>query len=354
MKNFDTRVYNISDFIEWRDAKFLDLSPDFQRRSVWTEKAKSYLVDTVIRGKPVPKILITQRLEAKRNVRVVVDGQQRLRALLDFYDGNFKISRAHNKEYAGRTYDSLPQEVKDDFLKYEIGVDLLYDIPYRDILDIFARINTYTVKLNKQESRNAQYLGFFKQTSYSLGYRYVEYLLCAGVITKSQVTRMAEAELASDLLMAITGGVQSNKNLDAYYKRYEDEEGGLAKKEEEFDSVMSVIGEIYAPEEVKNTNWRRIHHFYSLFTAIAHALYGVKNLEVNRPNIDRHDMGKVRFVLDEISAKYDEYTSAEYGDEIPQDYADFIDRSRRATTDTASRKDRAEFICVKLSDALED
>ena len=162
MKIFDNRTYSISDFVEWNDKDQLDLSPEFQRRSVWSEKAKSYLIDTIIRGKPIPKIIITQKLVGRKNIRIVVDGQQRLNAILNFIDGNFKVSRAHNREYAGYVFDSLPDDIKNDFYKYEIGVDLLYDVPYQDLLDIFARINTYTVKLNKQEALNAKYLGYFK------------------------------------------------------------------------------------------------------------------------------------------------------------------------------------------------
>ena len=97
MKKFDTRVYSISDFLEWQNNDLLELSPNFQRRSVWTEKAKPYLIDTIISGKSIPKILISQLLNGLRSIRVVVDGQQRLRAILGFINGDFKISRAHNK-----------------------------------------------------------------------------------------------------------------------------------------------------------------------------------------------------------------------------------------------------------------
>jgi hypothetical protein len=213
MKNFDTRVYNIADLLEWQNNSLLQLSPDFQRRAVWSEKAKSYLVDTIIRGKPIPKILITQELQGARTLRIVVDGQQRLRAILEFIDGAFKVSRAHNPQFGGFTFERLPTEVQRDFLKYELGVDLLFDTPYEDILDIFARLNSYTVKLNKQELLNATYLGFFKQAAYNCGFRYVRYFLEGGVLTKAAVTRMAEAELSADLLMDLTGGVQSNKNV---------------------------------------------------------------------------------------------------------------------------------------------
>jgi uncharacterized protein with ParB-like and HNH nuclease domain len=88
MKNFDTRVYNVSDFVEWNNRDQLQLSPDFQRRSVWSLQAKSYLVDTVIRGKPMPKLFIAQDVKDRRNIRTVVDGQQRLRSLLEYIEND--------------------------------------------------------------------------------------------------------------------------------------------------------------------------------------------------------------------------------------------------------------------------
>jgi hypothetical protein len=61
MKSFDSRVYSINDFVEWDKNKQLELNPSFQRRPVWSEKAKSYSIDTILRGKPIPKIFIRQK-----------------------------------------------------------------------------------------------------------------------------------------------------------------------------------------------------------------------------------------------------------------------------------------------------
>ena len=244
MKNFDTRAYSISDFIEWSENGLLELSPDFQRRSVWTEKAKSYLIDTIVRGKPIPKLLISQKLQGKKNVRVIVDGQQRLRTLLGFFNGDFKISRVHHKEFAGKTFDMLPQEIQNEFLQYELGVDLLFDMPYEDILDIFARINSYTVKLKTQEIYNARYVGYFKQTIFKYGLKYVHYFIDGGLLTKANVSRMGEAELSADLFVSLIDVVKTNKGIETYYKKYEEEEDGLPLAEEKFDTIMSYIGAI--------------------------------------------------------------------------------------------------------------
>ena len=347
MKNFDTRTHNVSDFLEWRSSSLLDLSPEFQRREVWSEKAKSYLIDTIISGKPIPKIIITQDLRQSRNVRVVVDGQQRIKTILSFIEGDFKISRAHNKHFAGMRYSDLPQDVKNDFLKYEIGIDVLFDQKYQDILDIFARINTYSVQLNSQEKLNAKYLGYFKQTAYRLGYRYVVYWLDSDILTKSQVSRMGEAALSSDLLVAVLEGIQSNKTVPSYYKKYEDVQGKLEEAETHFDNVMSYIGEIYQPTFLKRTNYKRIHLFYSLFCSIAHALHGIKNMEVSRPPLNRNNVGRARVCLDEISHRYDENDQS-------TDYQKFIDFSRRATTDSTRRLFRSKFLCKKLNSYLKD
>lgn len=354
MKKFDTRTYNVSDFVEWEGRGQLELSPDFQRRSVWSQKAKSYLIDTIIRGKPIPKLLITQEIQDRRNVRIVVDGQQRLRAILEYVDGGFPISRAHSREYAGMRFGRLPPEVQSELMKYEIGVDLLYDLPYKDILDIFARLNTYTVKLNGQELLNAKYVGYFKQLVYELGYRYVDYFMDAGIISKAQVTRMIEAELSSDLVVSLLDGVQTNKGIEQYYRKYEDDFEGFEQIESKFDSIMSYISEIYSSQDLAQTNWARIHFFYNLFTAVGHGMYGIEGLDDEiRPKISAKNVRHIRVALDDLSDKYDRFTTEKDAEQdAPKDWKDFIDRARRRTTDTGARLYRTEFVCKKLNEAL--
>jgi hypothetical protein len=353
MKNFDTRVYSISDFLEWEKSGLLLLSPDFQRRAVWSEKAKSYLIDTILRGKPLPKIIINQRIEDARNIRVVVDGQQRLRAILGFINGDFKISRAHNKNLAGYIFENLPEDMQKGFLQYELGVDVIFELDYEDILDIFQRINSYTVILNKLEIINAKYLGFFKQYVFEYGRKYVKYFVDGGILTKSQVTRMAEAELSADLFVALVGGIQTNKNNEQYYKKYEDDIGNLEEAAERFDNIMSYVGTIYTPEQIVTTNWSRVQLFYTLFTTIGHFIYGLTGPNPDlRVSINRNSIGKLRVRLDEISSKYDDVVEHIEDENSPIDYKRFIDLSRRRTTDTGARIDRTNFTCEKLMSAF--
>lgn len=346
MKNFDTRTYSIIDFIEWDDSNLLNLSPDFQRRAVWSEIAKSYLIDTIIRGKPIPKVIIKQELKESRNIRVVVDGQQRIRTILEYYNDSFTISRAHNRELAGKRFSSLSDDKKNEFKKYEIGVDVLFDVTYEDTLDIFARLNTYSLRLKKQEQFNAKYLGYFKQLAYRLGYRYVGYWKDAGIMSVSEISRMQEAEFASDLSVALLDGIQSKIQMEKYYKDYEEESGNLDAIEIKFDNTMTYIGELYTAIELKATIYSKRSIFYSLFCSIAHSLYGIKNMEDSeRPSITKRNLGRIRVRLDEISGRY------ENNDES-KDYQEFIENTKRSTTDASRRIARSKFLCKKIEEAL--
>src|SRR5690348_724350 len=73
--------YRVADFVGWQSNGILELNPNFQRRSVWKKGAKSYLIDTIIRGLPMPIIFlrdIPADLRTFQPKRGVVDGQQRL------------------------------------------------------------------------------------------------------------------------------------------------------------------------------------------------------------------------------------------------------------------------------------
>lgn len=114
MKNFDSRTYSVNDFREWDNRKELELQPKFQRRSVWSDKARSYLMDSILRGKPIPKIFIRQDIhpKTKKTIREVVDGQQRLRTIFAFLQDGFSISKAHSASFGGKFYSELPEDVQ--------------------------------------------------------------------------------------------------------------------------------------------------------------------------------------------------------------------------------------------------
>ena len=228
--------YKLSDFISWQRAGSLRLSPSFQRRPVWKPDAKSYLVDTVVRGLPVPVIYLRERLDLdnQETIREVVDGQQRLRTLLGFvsasllndYDPSrdgFKVKKVHNEELAGKSFGDLPSELKKRILGYQFSTHVLpTGIEDREILQMFARLNATGVKLNNQELRNAEWFGLFKTQMYSLALEQLDRWREWGVLGEDQIARMKEVEVTSDLVLNIIEGItgKTQKRIDEMYKKY--------------------------------------------------------------------------------------------------------------------------------------
>src|SRR3990172_3885523 len=109
---FKSQTFTVSDLYEWfRDGELI-LQPKFQRRLIWSPAAKSYLIDTVFRELPIPKIYLRMDIDPTkvRAVREVVDGQQRLDALFAYIEGDFVVYSFHNEEIAGKRFKDLHSE----------------------------------------------------------------------------------------------------------------------------------------------------------------------------------------------------------------------------------------------------
>ncbi len=206
MQKFKTVDTPISTIKRWHDDGSLDLKPNFQRRLVWSDKARSYLIDTILRGKPIPTVYIRllENPNTGRAVRQVVDGQQRLRAVLDFVQDGFRVDSVHNEDFGGMVFSGFDKADQVDFYAYTFSVDLLMDAPDSEVYDIFARLNRYPVKINAQEYRNSQYFGEFKTTTYDLALEFTTFWLQNSIFTDKQISRMAEAEFTADLLIVMS------------------------------------------------------------------------------------------------------------------------------------------------------
>jgi len=342
MKNFDSRTYNIEDFKEWHERGQLILNPKFQRRRVWTQSAKSFFIDTILKGKPIPKLFIRQNIDPKsqKSIREVVDGQQRLGTILDYLKDGFSVSRVHNKQFGGMLFSALPRSTQTDFLKYEISADLLINLPDSEVLEIFARLNTYTAVLKPQEKLNAKYFGEFKQTVYDLGFKFVNFYTDNQVLTFAQVSRMEEAQLTSELLIATLEGIQSRKVIETFYKKYDKSVPNKEKIMANFTHTIDLIGAIYK-NSLSRSNFARIQMFYTLFLVLYDLFYGIPKTKYRQHKFEGSKIPKIKNVLDEIDSLWDL-------EDVPQESAKFFEATRRGTTDIQARTNRHNYIMDKL------
>jgi hypothetical protein len=345
MKNFDSRTYSINDFLEWHSNDQLILAPKFQRRSVWTDNARSYLMDTIVRGKPIPKIFIRQKLnpQTRASIREVVDGQQRLRTILSYLNDGFQISQRHHVTYGGLYFSqlsSVDEDIQANILNYEIAVDLLVNMPDSEVLDVFSRLNSYAVILNEQEKINANHFGPFKTLADRIAHSLNTFWVENNILTEQQILRMGDVTLTADLLVAMTEGIKSKKQIKNFYDQYEKEFlHGPDELQACFERIICIIQDIFSGN-LKNSEFRRIHIFYSLFTALYHLEYGIKSFDFPRNPLDPTAYPKVASKLGKIDIIFE----TEDVRTLEKDEAQFLQDSRRATTDAAVRIRRTKFI----------
>jgi uncharacterized protein with ParB-like and HNH nuclease domain len=147
MKYFKTRIYSIQDFLEWHELYQLVHKPHVQGIRFWTHEEKSYLIDTILEGKPIPKVYIRQTIHPvlKTSIKEILDGRERLSAILGYLEDGFVVSPHHNKRYGGVYFSQLnnvDDTIQVQFLKYQITVDLLCDMTDDEVVDIFRRLNS--------------------------------------------------------------------------------------------------------------------------------------------------------------------------------------------------------------------
>jgi len=135
----------------------IDTNPEFQRPAVWTVSQKQLLIDTILRGYDIPK-MYWRRTSINPDRYEVVDGQQRLRAIWGFVDGDFRLPA--NAEpigdyvLSGISYLELPDDLRMQFDTYSVDVVVLDDTDGDEVREMFLRLQNGT-SLKAQEKRNA-------------------------------------------------------------------------------------------------------------------------------------------------------------------------------------------------------
>lgn len=153
MIRYAVRTRQIVDLVSEVRRKTLNLSPFFQRNLVWRSVHKADFIETILKGYPFPQIFIargTIDTESMISTSSIVDGQQRMSAVIEFVDNGFPVS--------GKTFGDLSASEKEEFLKYEVAVidlDLKDDDP--QIVEIFKRLNRTFYSLSNIERYSTEF-----------------------------------------------------------------------------------------------------------------------------------------------------------------------------------------------------
>jgi hypothetical protein len=283
-----SRPQIISWFQDHYKAGRLELRPPFQRKPVWTNKQRSFLIESILMDIPIPEVYVHVTLTEDGTEHYgVVDGQQRLRTILQFIgierekdqeevDNNLFALEAlpDGSIHKDKTFADVTPEERKRFFQYEICVRFVYTEDLKEVEDVFKRLNKFTLPLRAQELRNATFHGAFAKLSERLADD--EYWAVNRIVAPAAIRRMADIEMMSEFLIGLLHGPQggSAKIIDQYYEQYEqydDEFPEQGRVKRQFAKTLDTIERFFRViSDVPR--WGNRADYYSLFVALGNLL----------------------------------------------------------------------------------
>ena len=359
----DFKDYPIKDFLTWYENGGLVLSPKFQRNAVWNIQAKSYLIDTILRGLPIPPIFIKEYIDrgTKKTVREIIDGQQRLTAIINFFNNEYEILSIHNKEFGNLTYEEFDDDTQIAFLSFNIPIVLIKSEDDSIIYDMFARLNTNNVVLNKQELRNSKYWGEFKVFAHRIATKYRNFFIDYKTFSDTQLTRMADIELINSLIIVVIDGIitETPKKIDDYYTKYDEKFNNIDVIEKKILTIMSFVEQIFDNDTYQTRFFHTKVAIYTLFTSIYYLIYrdeefNYKIFNENEifnkdKNIKSEILKKLIIGLENFESILIRVKNGEVKGEKYGKFKLFLNNHRTRTTSKKERIERVKFLLENLT-----
>lgn len=330
----------ISDFKKHEVDGNLDLSPSFQRKPVWTDAQASYLIDSILNDLPVPEIFVRLSSDQDGNsLYEVVDGQQRLRSIIRFYQNQLILTGdSVSPRWLGKTWSDLESDTKTSFWQYKLVVRELQNASDIEVRDMFRRLNANQSNLNEQELRHSQYSGDFISAVEDLAAD--RWWLENRVVTPMQIRRMNDVEFISELLVGFMSGPLNKKNgLDDYYADYDEE---FPDREHWVDYLRQVRGFTKAVVGGDLKGWNTKTEFYSLFLAVGDLVYSG-----DYPR-SRAKLKRASDRLAELRSQVPKAKRSGAKSSLPDYVVEYADAVARASTDVSRRKLRISIISALI------
>ena len=265
---FEIESITLSEIKNKQKAGALVLRPDYQRNFVWPVKARISLIETILLGYPVPEVYLAYQTDAEGDESIqVVDGQQRMTSIMEFYRDELELDEEsleteYSKEnFSGKKFSDFTDDEKKRFWGYRIPVRRLSNVDDSVIREVFARVNRVNMVLTDQELRSALYPGEFYDflkdcAASSLAIR-------SGVFSGSRRLRGGDLEFFAEVFLTCLFGLGNKKsvlkdNYESVSRDFESYRDDSIKFLKILDSLEECI------DWKRRTRWSNIVDLYTL------------------------------------------------------------------------------------------
>ncbi len=295
-------LYAISDIVEWREMKQLDMMPEYFRQRKFTRALKSFVISNLLKGLPVPVVVIRNTLKPKsgKMTREVIDGHQILTSIFEFLDDKITISLPNERTTEKYAFSELSSFEKGKFLSYILPVYLISNVNDSEILDVFMSLNATSVPLTKTEILMATYKGAFQKLVYELGQEYQYFFVNNRIMSRNALARLGSAEIVSEILITILeGDFLSKRNFEKYFREYDNHFNDTQNIRNLFRIIMELIESTFK-NQLSKSKFHRRSLFVSMFCALVDVLFEFPLIPHRVKPIRYLDTINLRRELDEI------------------------------------------------------
>lgn len=249
---YHIKPLTIKQLLDLLEKDRLDLKPYYQRNDIWSRKDQEMLIDSIIKGYPLPSFFIYERQPEQFEM---VDGQQRTRTILRFVNNEITSSeKIPFKEFSAV-----------EILDYVLSVTQISDVQNdTEIEQFYTLVNKRGKHLTTPELHKAE----FAQTRFlELVERLLEYqnFMNLNLFSDSASKRMNDRNFIEELAAYLIYGIQDKKKIiENIYKNDIDTED-YQSVEIQFQSVIDKIFLLNEHHLISKTRFRQKNDFYTLF-----------------------------------------------------------------------------------------
>lgn len=255
----------------------LTVDETYQRRSVWGEKDKIRLIETILMNLVIPVLFFWKadtNPDTGESITHIVDGQQRIKAICSFINNEFKLKSQYllddsiKAKYANKYFKDLEDEDKKAFWNYQLMVIDIDPLANRsDIITMFNRLNLTDYSLNDQEKRNSM-SGEFASLAREISNASIwdEYHL----FTTTDVRRMKDVEFCASLVLLYRKGIIDQTDQSALNQAYDELQTDYKDAENDKNAVYTAIDSIplFFQSNVATRFLKKKTQLYTLFSVI--------------------------------------------------------------------------------------
>lgn len=277
MFNFTDNRKSIKEISSMFDDGSLIVDDSYQRRSVWSEKDKIRLIETVLLNLIIP-VLFFWKAETDpdtgTSITHIVDGQQRIKAICSFINNEFKLKpqflldATAKEKYANKCFKDLDVDDKKAFWNYQLMIiDIDPAATRTDIITMFNRLNLTDYNLNDQEKRNSM-SGEFAALARELSEAPIwdeRHLF-----STKDVKRMKDVEFCASLILLYRKGIIDQTDQSALNQAYEDLQEGYHDAENDKNAILAAMDRIpcYFISDSVTKFLKKKTQLYTLFSVI--------------------------------------------------------------------------------------